>query len=333
MNAPPRRADLVLSGGGVKGIGLVGAVVALMDAGYRAHRVSGTSAGSIIGAVVAAASRSKQITGEQVKELALELDYSKFLDAGGPESVPLVGPACAALRGTGIYRGDYAHQWVRSQLRNLGVTMFGDLGVNDDDLPPERRYKLVVTAADLTTSQLVRLPWDYRRIYGLDPDDQPVADAVRASMSIPLLFRPVVITSAAGVDSMLVDGGLLSNFPIDSLDRTDRRQPRWPTFGITVVPRPPQLNKRVIMALEEADIGAAPLLLNVITTALFGHDQSYLNQPWVKCRSIRVDTVDVGFLDFDISPREVEAVYASGYAAGQDFLSTWDWRSYLSHWR
>src|SRR5580693_6491654 len=49
-------ADLVLSGGGVKGIGLIGAVVALMDAGYRIHRVSGTSAGSIVGAIVAAAS-------------------------------------------------------------------------------------------------------------------------------------------------------------------------------------------------------------------------------------------------------------------------------------
>ena len=51
--ADPKPADLVLSGGGVKGIGLVGAVVALMDAGYRVQRVSGTSAGSIVGAVVA----------------------------------------------------------------------------------------------------------------------------------------------------------------------------------------------------------------------------------------------------------------------------------------
>ena len=40
-------ADLVLSGGGVKGIGLAGAAVALMEAGYAIQRVSGTSAGSI----------------------------------------------------------------------------------------------------------------------------------------------------------------------------------------------------------------------------------------------------------------------------------------------
>ena len=331
--AAPKRADLVLSGGGVKGIGLVGAVVALMDAGYRAYRVSGTSAGSIIGAVVAAAAKSEHVTGAQVKELALGLDYAKFLDAGGIENIPVVGAAWAALRGTGLYRGDYAHQWIRAQLRDLGVTTFGDLALDDEDLPPERRYKLVITAADLTTNQLVRLPWDYRRVYGLDPDEQPVADAVRASMSIPFLFRPVTLTGTAGVESTLVDGGLLSNFPIDSLDRVDRKKPRWPTFGITVVPNAPRLNKGLIAALQAADIGAAPLLLNVITTTLFGHDQAYLNQPWVDCRAIRVDTGDVGFLDFDISPEDVEALYAQGYATGQEFLSGWDWPAYLSQWR
>ena len=40
--APDLRADLVLSGGGVKGIGLVGAVAALVDGGHRPQRISGT---------------------------------------------------------------------------------------------------------------------------------------------------------------------------------------------------------------------------------------------------------------------------------------------------
>ena len=39
-------ADLVLEGGGVKGIGLAGAVLALDQAGYRFQRVAGTSAGA-----------------------------------------------------------------------------------------------------------------------------------------------------------------------------------------------------------------------------------------------------------------------------------------------
>jgi NTE family protein len=333
---PPssKRADLVLSGGGVKGVGLVGAVVALMDAGYAPQRVSGTSAGSIVGAVVAAAAQSGELTGTRVKELALQLDYGKFLDAGVVERVPFVGPSLALLRGSGIYKGDYAHDWVRSQLNGLGVSTFGDLAIDDAALPEDQRYRLVVTVADVTTGQLVRLPWDYRRVYGLDPDEQSVADAVRASMAIPFFFRPASLTSASGRTSTLVDGGVLSNFPIDSLDRTDGKAPRWPSFGVTVLPNLPDGNDKVIPALTALRLlGPTHMLEDVITTALVGRDQAYLNQPWVSARAIRVDSTDVGFLDFDISDRQVEALYANGYEATERFLATWNWATYLRRFR
>jgi NTE family protein len=334
MSRSSNRVDLVLSGGGVKGVGLVGAVVALMDAGYIPQRVSGTSAGSIVGAIVAAAAQTNQMTSAQVKELALQLDYRKFLDPGPVERVPVIGPSLALVRGSGIYKGDYAHDWVRSQLRGLGVTTFGDLAIDDDALPEEQRYRLVVTVADVTTGQLVRLPWDYRRVYGLDPDEQSVADAVRASMSIPFFFRPVEVTSAVGRTSTLVDGGLLSNFPIDSLDRTDGEAPRWPSFGVTVLPNLPDGNDKVIPALAALRLlGPSHLLEDVITTLLVGRDQTYLNQPWVNARAIRVDSTSVGFLDFDISDREVDALYDNGYAAAQRFLATWNWPAYLRRFR
>jgi NTE family protein len=102
----------------------------------------------------------------------------------------------------------------------------------------------------LTLGQLVQLPWDYESVYGLDPDKMPVADAVRASMSIPFIFRPLTLTNATTkVTSTLVDGGVLSNFPIDSLDRTDGRQPRWPTFGVTVLPNLPAGDDKVVPLL------------------------------------------------------------------------------------
>jgi NTE family protein len=296
--------------------------------------VSGTSAGSIVGAIVAAASMGDQLGPEEVKELALQLDYHKFTDPGTVERLPVLGPSLAVLRGTGIYKGDYAHDWVRSQLKNLGVRTFGDLAIDDDSLPAEQRYKLVVTVADVTTGQLVRLPWDYRRVYGLDPDEQFVADAVRASMSIPFYFRPVTLTSSTGLTSTLVDGGILSNFPIDSLDRTDRRPPRWPSFGVTVLPNLPEGNDKVIPALAPIRLLGPPHLLeSVITTVLVGRDQAYLSQPWVSARTIRVDSTDVGFLDFGISDNEIEALYVKGYAAAQKFLSSWDWDAYLKRFR
>jgi NTE family protein len=326
--------DLVLAGGGVKGIGLVGAAVKLMEAGYRARRVAGSSAGSIVGAILAAAAREDAMTPEQVRQLALSIDYRKFLDPGPIESVPLLGPSWAILQGSGIYRGDYAHRFIAEQLKDLGVTTFADLRLDDDELPDERRYRLVVTAADVTTGQLVRLPWDYQRVYGLDPDEQLVADAVRASMSIPFFFQPVTLTSTAGLKSTLVDGGLLSNYPIDSLDRQDGKRPRWPTFGVTLLPNLPAGNDTVIPALAPLGLFGGPHLLEeVITTVLVGRDQAYLNQPWVSARTIRVDSTKVGVLDFDISRQEIDALYAKGYEAATTFLSTWDEQAYFKRFR
>lgn len=331
MSASPLKADLVLSGGGVKGIGLVGAVVALLEAGYSMPRVSGTSAGSIVGAILAAAQQGNQLTPEQVRELAMNLPYPKFLDAEPMTHIPVVGGGWDLLSGNGLYKGDFAHQWISNELKQLGVTTFGDLTLDDPDLPPEQRYKLVVTVADVTLGQLVRLPWDYQRLYGLDPDEQPVADAVRASMSIPFFFRTAKLTSDAGLISTLVDGGVLSNFPLDSFDRPDCKTPRWPTFGVTLLPNLPQDNAKALGPLHY--LGGPNLLEDLITTMIVGRDQAYLNHPWVSARVIRVNSTGLGFLDFDISTEQKEALFERGYAAAQAFLSTWNWPQYLKDFR
>ena len=328
----PKRADVVLSGGGVKFIGLVGAIVALMDAGYSIKRVSGVSAGSVVAAILAAGSKDGQLTGEEVKELAFSVPLSKWRDAG---PVPYLGAAWGLVRDTSMYRGDAAYDWIRSELKNLGVTTFGDLALDEDQLLEGRRYKLVVTVADVTAAQLVRLPWDYPRLYGLDPDEQLVADAVRASMAIPFFYRPVRLTSASGETSTLVDGGVLSNFPIDTFDRSDGKSPRWPTFGITVLPRATEGIGAVMPVLKPLRLFEQTALLeSLLTTMLAGHDQAHLNQPWVNARAIAVESANVGVLDFDIGRGRLEELYDNGYAAAQEFLSTWDWPAYLERfWR
>ncbi len=329
-----KRADLVLSGGGVKGIGLVGSVAALVDAGYVPQRVSGTSSGALVGAVLAAAAQHGPVDGVQFSELAMAIDYREFLDQGPIERIPLAGPAWGVLTGSGIYRGDNLHAWVTERLAEYGVSTFADLAIRDRLLPPEQRYRLVVTVADVSLGRLVRLPWDYQRLYGLNPDEQLVADAVRASTAIPFFYRPATLTSADGRESTLVDGGLLSNFPIESLDRSDGVKPRWPTFGVTLLPDLPAQNDQIIPALRPLHWIRPPTLLEqVVTTILVGHDQTYLSQPSVRARAITVDTSDVGVLDFDLTDKDKAALYDDGYRAAREFLSTWDWAAYIRRFR
>jgi NTE family protein len=327
---PSLTADLVLSGGGVKGVALAGAVAALNDAGYAARRVSGTSAGAIVGALVAAGLR-----GQALSDAALRLDYARFADKVPLDHLPLVGTGLALLAGDGIYKGDYAHEWVADELAALDVHTFADLRIDDDQLAEEKRYSLVVTCADVTLGRLIRLPWDYREVYGLDPDRQPVADAVRASMSIPLLFRPMTLTNpATGVTSTLVDGGVVSNFPIDSLDRTDGKRPRWPTFGVTLMPDIPGRDGTLLPTwLNRLLPSPVHLLEGVVITALVGRDQAYEHKPWVEARTIPVDSPHVGFTDFDLTPEQVRQLHDDGYRAAEKFLSTWDWAAYLARFR
>src|SRR5262245_8831562 len=78
---PAHSLDLVLEGGGVKGIGLVGAVLTLSDAGYGFPRVAGTSAGAITAALIAALQRAgRPLT--QLRDFVDSVDYAKFEQRG-----------------------------------------------------------------------------------------------------------------------------------------------------------------------------------------------------------------------------------------------------------
>jgi NTE family protein len=322
------KADLVLEGGGVKGLGLVGAVLRLLREGYTFPRVAGTSAGAIVAAFLAAESDEEGLSGVMDR-----LDYSRVPDRA-PPGIPGLSEGVSLLRSAGAYQGDYIHDFIARELSALGVTTFADLrridpGA-DEELAPYQRYKLVVMATDVTRGRLLRLPWDYR-LLDLDPDEQRVADAVRASISIPLYFEPVTIRGGGGEPTTLVDGGVLSNFPIEAFDRTDGAQPRWPTLGVKVIPELPAGNPQLLPGIPRLALSALPplqMLERVAATAIVGNDQTYVERPCVSRRAIQVDTGAVGIVEFDAPEAKRAAVRASGEEAAAAFLRDWDWEAY-----
>lgn len=328
---PPLRADLVLEGGGVKGIALVGAVQALTEAGYSFPRVAGTSAGAVVGAVLAAMQqRGESLT--TLCEIARTLDYGRFRDRGLPSS--LLGPlgfltdGLSVLVEGGAYEGDYLEGWVRGVLADLGVHTFGDLRTTDpaDDGALHHRYGLVVMASDLSRRRLAQLPWDYAD-YGLDPDDQDVAGAVRASASIPYFFEPVLLAGHRGT-STLVDGGLLSNYPIGAFDRLDEVPPRWPTVGVRLdalgigsEPRPAPVRGPLAMGVA------------LVQTAIEACQAEHVLAPCNVARSIYVDTAGVGAVDFDLDAGDQQRLLDAGGTAARAFLERWDFVEWLDDCR
>jgi NTE family protein len=325
-------ADLVLEGGGVKGLGLIGAVERLMRAGYNFRRVAGTSAGSILAAFVAAG-----MSADNLVDVMARFEYERVPDRG-PPGLPVVSEGLSLLRHGGAYRGDYLRDFVRRELQRFGVTTFGDLRRTDPGAyksrEPHERYRLVVMVTDITNGRLLRLPWDYP-LLNLDPDGQLVADAVRASSSIPLFFEPCSIgDDKVGKQTTLVDGGVLSNFPVEIFDRTDGETPRWPTFGIKILPELPGGSAQLLpsIALPALQVGQrlppTRVLEQVVTTAIVGNDQTKLERPCVRRRMIQVDTGAVGIVEFDASREKRETLAANGGKAAGQFLADWDWDCY-----
>ncbi len=323
-------ADLVLEGGGVLGVAHVGALQVLDEAGYRFARVAGSSVGAVVGALVAANMPVARIT-----EVLSGLDFTSLTDRSLIDRVPIFGPLASIVLDNGVYEGDALHRLVADLLRDeCGVETFADLRIaGTEHLPVEQRYRLVVTATDTTRGELVRLPWDYERLYGLDPDTILVADAVRASASIPFFFEPVHLQAAAGLESTLVDGGVLSNFPVDLLDRRDMNPPRWPTFGIKLLPNLPAQADQLIPGLGLLKHGPVGLAADLVTTLLVGRDQARLSLPWVAARTIRVNTGSVSPVNFSITPHEVAELLVAGQTAATSFLDGWDFEEYVRTFR
>lgn len=321
-------ADLVLEGGGVKGIGLVGAVSRLAEEGYRFARVAGTSAGAIVGAFVAAL----EAAGEPLRRLVdieSAVDYEKFTDRGvigryaGPLR-PFVDAANLFFE-NGVYEGDYMRDWLRTTLAGLGVRTFGDLRLPEDaagDLPPSHRYRLVVTASDVSRQRFLRLPWDYPD-YGLDPDEQLVADAVRMSASIPFFFEPVTLRAARDGGSTVVDGALFSSYPIEIFDRADAAPPRWPTLGVRLSAPP---DARVS---SEPVTGPVSLAIALVESMYGAWDAIRIEDPCNMKRTIFVDTSGVSGMNFDLSEEQQRRLFEAGREGVAKFLRTWDFGEYL----
>jgi len=321
-------ADLVFEGGGVKGIGLAGAFAALEQRGFAPKGVAGASAGAITAALIAAGYSS-----DELDEILLHIPFAKFKDKGWEDKVPLLGPAASLLFERGIYEGKYFERWMTELLEAKKVTKFGQL-VDEAAEEEKNRYRLRVIASDVTHRRMLVLPNDADHL-GIDPDELDIAHAVRMSMSIPVFFEPVVHRNeATGEEHLIVDGGMLSNFPVWLFD-CEGRDPQWPTFGLKLVE--PEPNKPIGHRLpgEDHEAKAGSLVdyfKSLASTMMEAHDRLYVETATF-ARTIAIPTLGVRTTEFDIQPERVRALYDSGHQAASDFLDQWDFGAYIEEFR
>ena len=119
------KIDLVCEGGGVKGIGLIGAVCCLEENGYTFERLAGTSAGAIVSSLLAVG-----YTGEELKDILFNLNFRDFCGKTHFSCMPRIGQAVSLFKNKGIISGSSIEKYFKSLFIAKGKTKFKDISVN-----------------------------------------------------------------------------------------------------------------------------------------------------------------------------------------------------------
>jgi NTE family protein len=322
------RVDLVFEGGGIKGLGLVGALDTLEQKGYEPQNLAGASAGAIVAALYGAG-----YSAGELHEVMGALRFTQFRDERWEGRIPLLGEPLDFLLDLGLYRGEAFLEWMRQMLAEKDVRTFGDL-IYDENAEPRYRHKVQVIASDVSQRRLLVLPMDADKIGIPNPDELEVAEAVRMSMSIPIFFEPVRWREPqTGEEHVIVDGGMLSNFPVWLFDAEGK--PEWPTFGLRLVKGNPDA-AQVIRPLPPGEqagrLSLIEYLKDLLGTMLEAHDRLYIEEKNF-VRTIAIDTMGVHTTQFDLTREQAESLYDSGKKAAEEFLDKWSFDEYLRTFR
>lgn len=161
------KIGLVLSGGGIRGVGHVGVLKALSELDIQVHALSGTSAGAIV-----AAFHSAGFDSDTILEIVKNKKFFGFSNL--------------LFRKAGLFNME-SFQMIYNEYFHGGSI-------------EQLKIPLTIVATDIVKGEVVYL------------DNGPIDVALKASSCVPLVFEPIDFNG-----TILLDGGILNNFPVEPL--------------------------------------------------------------------------------------------------------------------
>ncbi len=362
--------DVALEGGGAKGVVFVGALKEFEARGHTVRRIVGTSAGAVTAALLAAgyqAASLEEVLSERLPDgsarLASFLDVpARFTDLELRGSaiqqlfdrvdIPLVPAAAEArlerglldgllrlapfrmlfslLEKGGPFAGDRLRAWLAEKLERghagLGTASFAELA-------EATGHDLTITVSDTTGEEMLVLN-------ARTAPACPVVWAARASMSIPFVFQEVVWQRAWGAyrgrdltGHVLIDGGVLSNFPIrlltSELDEVREIMGEADPRGVgnlglliderlPVVGCPPPAPGGALAGLFE--LGPLRRVQRIVETLLNAHDRAVVEACMMSGEICRLPAHGFGALEFGMSGARRRALIEAGRVAMRDYF-------------
>ncbi len=327
----------IFEGGGAKGLAHIGALKAAEEHGVQFSGVAGTSAGSIVAALVAAGYVADELYSPDDATSLFQKNFLEFFpDKDWKNLQALTKAAAKTFAGNkGAIRLWCAANWFLiwhgtrlSRLRKegglldtaefetwLNDALVSKLKMADPTFDPSGEDGFVtfqdlprplkVISADVVNRRL--------RVFTMPGDARyNVAHAVGASISIPFIFLP-----KGEANARFVDGGIVSNFPAWVFDDEREKAPALtPTLGFRLV----ETNKRrdAVSASPESSFSVFSHISDVFQTAVFG-DNTLERREVATLHEIPL-RVRIGPLDFQVEQQTKDDVYRDGKSDARDYL-------------
>jgi len=283
--------NLVFEGGGVRGVAYAGALGVLEERGFLAsvRAVAGTSAGAF-----AALLLSLGYSPDGLADALRSIHFKTLEDQPNPLRV---------ATHYGLYKGDVLRDWIAAQVTGAGLPE----SLTFAELAATGARDLKVFATDLNIC-------DTREFSAQTTPDTSVVGAVRASMSIPLMYAAWQFPDGKPDNHIYVDGGTVYNYPIGAFAGADGMDAATLGFRFKSGEKVPRANK---LGTDHFFDYARSLFAAVMSaqTIDFNHDPAQVR------RSVMIDDLGYRATDLDLSETDFDRLYASGRKAVEDYLS------------
>jgi NTE family protein len=294
--------SLVFSGGGAKGLAYAGVVDELGKRGMLPNikKVAGASAGAIIALIFGLGYNP-----EEIIKIIENTDFAKFLDCNGGVDLnavlqnPLKHPIGVAYLGqrlitTGaLCDGLTARKFLTGLIENKQISKT----INFEQLYKHTGIELNIVCCDISRKQTI--------IHNhKNSPNLPVLDAVHTSMSIPLIFKPVDLYHDGTTG---VDGGTTDNYPLDSVPNP---------LGFILTTKE-QVTKTTFTNIR----WAFDYIIAMIEMLGASHNNEIFSKQENIDRTIFIDTLGIGALDFNMTTQQITALIESGRKSVRDYFS------------
>jgi len=273
--------NLVFKGGGVLGIAYAGALHELEANGTMAsvERVAGTSAGAIAACLIAL-----RYNAADVADIVGKTDFKAFEDGENPFRL---------LTKYGLYDGQVFLDWIREKI----TAKVSKQDATFSDLNRAGCLDLHVFATDLNTQSLKRFSF-------AETPDTIVAEAIRASMSIPLFFHAWQFSNSIPDNHIYIDGGAVYNYPLTAFDEDGDN---LETIGFFLNSKP-----------SFCDFGfdsPVKYIVQLAETALNSQNINLETDKEEQSRTIMIDSMGISSTDFGLDVLQKAALFEAGREA------------------